>query len=88
MGYYIRILSPSDRHVPYGELLAALKAEHPAAELTLEQGSDTEWRQLLLRHEDGCEIAVVERNSVHEKLGAAEVNCAVAIPKRRRLRDV
>ena len=73
MGYYIRVLSPSDRQIPYGELRDAVNAEYPAATLSVEQGSETEWEQLLLRHQNGAPIALVERNPSDEGLGAEEL---------------
>ena len=73
MGYYLRILSPSDQNISYSELQTALHADHPMAMLSLEEESDTDWRQLLLSHGDGTEIAVVERNSSDEGLGASEI---------------
>ena len=63
MGYYIRVLSPSAEVVPHSVLNADLAAEHPNAALTIEDGSEPQWEQLVLRHPDGSEIAVVERNS-------------------------
>ena len=63
MGYRIRVLSPSDEVVPHSALKADLVAEHPRATLSIEDGSDAQWEQLILRHPDGAEIAVVERNS-------------------------
>lgn len=63
VGYYIRVLSPSDDVVPYSALTMDLSTEHPKAALSIETGSDTEWNQLLLSHQDGSEIAVVERHS-------------------------
>src|ERR1700730_7286144 len=73
MGYYVRILSPSYRRIPYGELRAALGAEHPAATLSLEQGSEIHWEQLLLSHRDGPEIAIVQHNSIDEAVGSEEI---------------
>jgi hypothetical protein len=58
MSYYIRVLSPSDRRIPCAELRAALHEEHPAATLSLQEGSETHWEELLLCHPDGAEIAV------------------------------
>ena len=64
MGYYIRILSPSNRRIPCAELCIALAADFPRAVLTLEAGSDAEWEQLVLCHAGGSEIAAVEFNAV------------------------
>ena len=74
MGYYIRLLSPADRCVPFAELQASLAADAPPAILAVDAGSETDWEQLALSHPDGTEIAVVERNPVTEgSLGAEEL---------------
>jgi hypothetical protein len=73
MGYYIRILATSDGHIPYDGLRASVNAEHPTATLALEEGSKTAWKRLLLRRPDGTVISLVERNSIDDELGAAEM---------------
>jgi hypothetical protein len=73
MGYYIRVLSPSDLRIPFADLRDALEAEHPSATLSLEGGTDQRWDQLLLCHRGGPEIAVLERNPVADELGAEEI---------------
>jgi hypothetical protein len=62
VGYYIRVLSPSDDVPAHSALEKDLRSEHSKAELSLEAGAGTKWDQLLLSHQDGSEIAVVERN--------------------------
>jgi hypothetical protein len=64
MGYYVRVLSTSDRCVPLAELQSALKEARVAAELSLENGTVNAWLQLILKDADGIEIASIERNSV------------------------
>ena len=74
MGYYIRILSPTDNCVPYAELQASLVSDTPSATLTIEAGSEANWEQIILSHPNGTEMAVVERNSVNAgSLGAEEL---------------
>jgi hypothetical protein len=73
MGYYIRVLATSDKHIPYDKLRASVTAKHPAATLSLETGSKTAWEQLLLQHPDSTPIALVERNCVDDELGAEEI---------------
>jgi hypothetical protein len=74
MGYYIRILSPSDLCVAFSELQASLVQLEPRASLAIESGTDTEWDQLILSHQDGTAIALLERNPVNEgSLGAEEL---------------
>jgi hypothetical protein len=42
--------------------------------LSAEEGADEDWTQLILRHTDGREIALIERNLVEEgSLGAEEL---------------
>jgi hypothetical protein len=74
MPYYIRVLAESDAVVPVAQLRVRLKKDGVSALLDVEDGSDDDWYSLLLRHEDGAEIALVERNLVHsEELGAEEI---------------
>ena len=73
MGYYIRTLTPSDQRVPFSELRAALAKDHPKARLLLQEGSESQWKQMLLAHANGTQIAVIERNSVGDPMGAEEL---------------
>ena len=72
MGYYIRILALKTDTSP----LADLRSHLPAGqELEVEVGEATEWSQLVLRHQGGSKIALIERNPVIPgKLGQAELN--------------
>jgi hypothetical protein len=63
VAYYIRILSPSERIPSIEQLTAALSKEKLAGTLTLESGTDADWTRIVLAHENGPEIAVIERNS-------------------------
>lgn len=64
MSYYIRILSPSEHRVPFAELAAALTKTAPAATLECTSGTQGNWDELTLTHQNGTEITVVERNLV------------------------
>jgi hypothetical protein len=69
MGYYIRILGTSLTIPPLAELRTAV---HPA--VLENDGVGDEWDSLVLKHESGTEIAVVERNIVKgNELGAEEI---------------
>lgn len=75
MGYYIRVLAEKDLSVPISQLRGRLMMEGIAVELTVEVGPDEEWVQLIIRHPDGQEIAVVEKNRVETgQLGAEEIS--------------
>jgi len=73
MGYYIRVLGTKD--VPLS--IAALRACLPVnlkVDLSEEKSDQEAWLQLILRHSDGPDIALVERNPVIPgELGADEI---------------
>ena len=72
MGYYIRVLALDSRLPPVAELRLCLPA---GQELDIEEGQESDWRQLILRHNSGNEIAVIERNPVLPgELGEEELN--------------
>ncbi len=74
MGYYIRILSPSECVPSVARLEAALAGDKLAATLTIDEGTEEDWTQILLSHDDGSEIAVIERNATSSNdLVAAEI---------------
>lgn len=59
MGHYIRILSPSEMRVPLTRLMDAL--EDLGAPVALSGDSaETTWRQIVLAHPEGRDIATVE----------------------------
>ncbi|HWB13252.1 MAG TPA: hypothetical protein VG826_28760 [Pirellulales bacterium] len=62
MGYYIRILSPSECVPSVARIKAALSEANLAGTLTVEAGGDDNWTELVLAHEGGREIADIERN--------------------------
>lgn len=74
MGYYIRFLSTSTKVIPFRRLQADIAKEGLSAVLRLEGGSEQDWKQLILSHPDGPEIAVIERDLVEDgSLGKAEI---------------
>lgn len=68
MGYYVRVLSPTQSIIPASDLSTVLQS----GTLTVEAGTAEEWEQLLLVHRDGREIAVIERNEVADDSLAKE----------------
>lgn len=63
VGYYIRILSPSEKVPSVARMRTALTKEKLAGKLTVEAGADDDWTQVILAHKDGPEIADIERNA-------------------------
>ncbi|WP_395752199.1 hypothetical protein [Prosthecobacter sp.] len=72
MGYYIRVLSTSSACVPLAELASAIEENNLQARLTLAVGTNNDWEQLILSHDDGREIAAIERNLVESGSVASE----------------
>jgi hypothetical protein len=73
MGYYIRVLGTKDVPLPIATLRACLPVDSEV-ELIEENSDQAAWVQSILRHKDGTEIAVVERNPVIlGELGADEI---------------
>ena len=64
MSYFIRVLAKSDKHVPVAALRESLNSQVPGFQLLLDEGDESEWEQLLLKHSESDEIAVIERNAV------------------------
>lgn len=74
MGYYNCILSTSSECVPLSDLESALRNERLRASLSRSETKGDDWTELVLSHEDGVEIAVIERNPVERNsLGADEL---------------
>ncbi len=63
MGYYIRILSPSEKIPSLATVRTALARAKLAGTLTADSETDDDWSQVILVHKDGREIANIERNS-------------------------
>ncbi len=71
MSSHIRVLTESEGRAPLDELRLILGSDF---ELIVEEGNEQEWSQLLLRHKNGPEIALVERDPVTPgDLGAQEI---------------
>jgi len=69
LGYYIPILGTNSGNIPVQELRASAS---PA--VIDPEDSGVAWQQLVLKHESGEEIAVIEKNLVIEgELGAEEL---------------
>jgi hypothetical protein len=74
MPYYVRVLSTSADSVSLSALQSAIEKDNLFATLSAEEDADEDWTQLILRHTDGREIALIERNLVEEgSLGAEEL---------------
>ena len=72
MSSHLRVLTESDSAVPLDEIRTVLG---PEFELVAEEGDEREWAQLLMRHADGAEIALLKRNRVAPgELGQEELN--------------
>jgi hypothetical protein len=61
MANHIRVLAESDQRAPLSELRKVLG---DAFEVAVEEGDEQSWSQLLLKHKDGQEIALIERDPV------------------------
>ncbi len=61
MANHIRVLAESDQKAPLGEVRKILG---PDFEVIVEEGIEDDWSQLLLKHSDGPEIALLERDLV------------------------
>jgi len=70
MGHYIRVLSPNPVRVSMSRLMEALEELGAPVALSGDSG-ETNWRQLVLAHPEGKDIAVVECDLV-EKGSLAE----------------
>src|SRR5881398_3550554 len=73
MGYYLRLLAPSD-DLPDFNQLAMSVIGMPGVSLAIEAGDPDDWTQLLLAHDDETPIAQIERNLVApDELGEEEI---------------
>ncbi len=73
MGYRIRVLALSDALIGVEELRAKML---DGQELRVESGVGSRWSQLLLKHNEGSEIALIERDAVlpgSGELGEVEI---------------
>jgi hypothetical protein len=75
MGYYVRVLSTSPKCVPLETLQGAIVCSKLGATIVAENSTPSEWSELVLKHQDGTEIAAIERNLVEPKtLGEEELS--------------
>jgi hypothetical protein len=74
MGYYVRLLTKSNKVVPFSELKKFLEEKRPDVVLELGDGTDESWESLSLAHKDGQHISIMERNPVADgTLGEEEL---------------
>ena len=74
MGYYVRVLSTSSDCIPLSALQSALAKSKLRATLSADESASNDWEQLVFSHDDGREIASIERNLVHDgSLGSDEL---------------
>ena len=89
MGYYIRILSPSDRVPSLAKLRSDLSEAELSADLEIESGKQEDWSRLVLSHQNGAEIAHIERNGAATSklliIGTPETNRTSDLSLRRGL---
>jgi hypothetical protein len=76
MASHVRVLAESDQRPSLAELRTVLG---PQIEVTVDEGDEQQWSQLVLRHKDGPDIALIERDPVVPgELGAHELEELVA----------
>jgi hypothetical protein len=73
VAYYIRTLTQSDQRIPFVDLRLAVAKDHPKATLWLRKGTEADWETLCLRHPNGTDIALIERNAVSDEVGREEL---------------
>ena len=74
MSYYIRVFSTSSKIIGITKLRDALSAKGLKAVLSLESGTESDWEQIEISHNNGPKIASVERSIVAKgSLGADEI---------------
>lgn len=74
MSYYVRVLSTSSDCIPLPVLQSTLAEDNLQATLSADEGTSNDWEQLILSHDDGREIACIERNLVQDgSLGSEEL---------------
>lgn len=72
MANHIRVLAESDQKPLLGELRKVLG---DAFDIAIEEGDEQNWSQLVLKHKDGQEIALIERDPVAPgELGQQELD--------------
>lgn len=73
MGYYIRVLALKDELISFQEIKDHISESKLSINIEVEDGNDTHWNQLLLKHDEELPVAVVERNPTNEELGEEEI---------------
>lgn len=66
MGYYVRVLTKSKKHLPIIDLIRRLEDSQYRFKLELDDGDENQWTQFTLFHDDDTPICVVERNEVEK----------------------
>jgi hypothetical protein len=64
MGYYIRVLSKNNPTIPVSILNDALKSDNLNASAEVEDGTDEDWTQLVVRNNEGTDLFLIEKNVV------------------------
>ena len=64
MGYYIRVLSQNESHVPASALEDRLRSDNLTAVLRVDRGVPDAWEQITILDGSFSELSVVERNPV------------------------
>jgi hypothetical protein len=73
LSYYTRVLSKDEGIPTFEELALLIRQEHPNYKLSIEDGTEQEWENLLLSADD-VEVALLERNPVTDgSLGQDEI---------------
>lgn len=73
MGYYIRVLTLKDNPISLQEINDLISDSELSIQIEVEEGDTSNWNQLLLKHDSGSPIAVIERNPTNEELGEEEI---------------
>lgn len=64
MARYLRIFSPTELIPLIDTLQAALRKGSLPASVSLDEGTDAQWQQLLVTHENGTDVVQIERNTL------------------------
>jgi hypothetical protein len=64
MAFYIRFLTEKENRIPVSQFKSCLESKNLKVSISLEIGTEDAWDEILLHHEDGKRIALIERNLV------------------------
>jgi hypothetical protein len=67
MAYYVRLLTPGDKIIPFNDIQLEIEA------VKLTAGTEREWGKIEIADPDGNTIALLERKPVSTEAGAAEL---------------